>query len=398
MAATRVLTPDEIDVLELALHDLLLATPKELRGGASGELVLTDLENTPVATLSERDELVALRPLAFSHGPLCAAGVRLSWRRPRRPGSIGIWLSALPTREEEAELDELLNGPTRVVLTVPTARGELSGPRVHSEGLLRYAKHLARCSSDVSVVVVPWPVEPERFDGLVPSAIAEALGVDSILTPIEDRAEARPDAAALIEESERKVVDALYSPLAAELTMAARAHAHPQGQVIFFTGLSGSGKSTLARTLTERLMGEGRTVSLLDGDEVRHHMSRGLTFSREDREINVERIGYATSLVAKHGGLAIAAPIAPFESSRTVVRQLVEGVGASFHLVWVSTPLEICEARDRKGLYRKARAGEIAEFTGISSPYEEPEDADLVIDTSSITIDEALERVLALVR
>jgi sulfate adenylyltransferase len=168
-----------------------------------------------------------------------------------------------------------------------------------------------------------------------------------------------------------------------------------RGLVVFFTGLSGSGKSTLARDLRDALLDRGdRTVSLLDGDLNRRLLSAGLTFSREDRDLNIARIGYVATEVARHGGVAICAPIAPYAAARAGVRSMVTEVG-DFVLVHVSTPLAECEARDRKGLYAKARAGVIGSFTGISDPYEEPSDADLVIDTSLVSRRDAVAAVLA---
>ena len=147
-----------------------------------------------------------------------------------------------------------------------------------------------------------------------------------------------------------------------------------RGFVVFFTGLSGSGKSTLARALHDLILEDGRrTVTSLDGDVVRRNLSKGLTFSKEDRETNIRRIGWVAAEIARHRGIAICSPIAPFDSTRKQVRQMVEDAGGVFVLVHVSTPLEECERRDRKGLYAKARAGEIPEFTGISSPYDEPD-------------------------
>ncbi len=166
------------------------------------------------------------------------------------------------------------------------------------------------------------------------------------------------------------------------------------GAVVFFTGLSGSGKSTIARALADELADDGpRRVTLLDGDEVRQHLSRGLGFDAESREINIDRIAWVAALVAAHGGIAVAAPIAPFAAGRRNARALAEARGATFLLVWVSTPLAVCEARDRKGLYARARAGEVADFTGISSPYEPPDDADVVIDTTDIGVPEAVRRI-----
>lgn len=167
------------------------------------------------------------------------------------------------------------------------------------------------------------------------------------------------------------------------------------GAVVFLTGLSGSGKSTIARALVERLQrADARPVTLLDGDDVRRLLSSGLGFSRQDRELNVRRLGWVASLVSKSGGVAVCAPIAPFESTRQEVRAMAEPVG-SFVLVHVATSLEVCEARDRKGLYARARAGDVPDFTGIGSPYEPPLDADLVLDTATTPVDDAVDSILA---
>ena len=187
---------------------------------------------------------------------------------------------------------------------------------------------------------------------------------------------------------------------ASEEVAAELRHARPprseRGFVLFLTGLSGSGKSTIARDLRDLLAERGdRRVSLLDGDLVRSLLSAGLTFSRADRDLNIARIGYVAAEIAKHGGIAICAPIAPFAAARDQVRQMVSEVG-DFLLIHVATPVEVCEQRDRKGLYAKARAGVIKQFTGVSDPYEEPTDAVLVLDTSVISRDEATGAILAM--
>lgn len=166
------------------------------------------------------------------------------------------------------------------------------------------------------------------------------------------------------------------------------------GCVILFTGLSGSGKSTVARALSERLSATGayRPV-LLDGDDVRRVLSSGLGFSTADREENLRRIGWVAAKLASIGGAAICAPIAPFQRTRAEIRAMAEPWGR-FVLVHVATPLDVCEQRDRKGLYAQARAGAIRDFTGIDSPYEVPDDADVVIDTSIQSVDECVESVL----
>ena len=167
-----------------------------------------------------------------------------------------------------------------------------------------------------------------------------------------------------------------------------------QGLTVFFTGLSGSGKSTIANVLVAKLMEQGgRPVTLLDGDIVRKHLSSELGFSKEHRDLNVNRIGFVGSEITKNGGVAICAPIAPYEKTRRQVREMIEEVGG-FVLVHVATPLEVCESRDRKGLYAKARAGLIKEFTGLDDPYEAPTDADVVLDTTNSSAEECANKVL----
>jgi sulfate adenylyltransferase len=167
-----------------------------------------------------------------------------------------------------------------------------------------------------------------------------------------------------------------------------------QGFTVFFTGLSGSGKSTVARALTVRLMEMGgRRVSLLDGDIVRTHLSSELGFSKAHRDINIRRIGFVASEITKHGGTAICAPIAPYRATRRAVRAMIEEWGG-FLEIHISTSVEVCEGRDRKGLYAKARAGLIPEFTGVSDPYEVPEHPELAIDTARYSVDEAVQMIV----
>ncbi|GAA4373677.1 adenylyl-sulfate kinase [Paeniglutamicibacter cryotolerans] len=171
-------------------------------------------------------------------------------------------------------------------------------------------------------------------------------------------------------------------------------HRADAGKVVLLSGLSGSGKSTVGRELLDRIrtMDRHRAV-LLDGDDIRQFLSKGLGFSREDRETNVERIGWVAARVSEAGGVAICTPIAPFEETRARLKTLAEEAGG-FLLVHVSTPLEICEQRDRKGLYAKARAGLIGDFTGISSPYETPLEPDLTIDTTLVPVATAVDLII----
>ena len=169
---------------------------------------------------------------------------------------------------------------------------------------------------------------------------------------------------------------------------------HKQGFTVFFTGLSGSGKSTIANALMVKLLEEGsRPVTLLDGDIVRKHLSSELTFSKEHRDLNIQRIGFVASEITKNGGIAICAPIAPYAATRRLVREMVSPFGG-FIETYVSTPIEVCEERDRKGLYAKARAGQIKGFTGIDDPYEVPERAEIIIDTAELSPDLAAHRIL----
>jgi len=167
-----------------------------------------------------------------------------------------------------------------------------------------------------------------------------------------------------------------------------------QGMTVFFTGLSGAGKSTLARILYSRFLELGdRPVTLLDGDIVRQNLSRELKFSKEHRDINVRRIGFVAGEITKNRGIAICAPIAPYEATRSAIREQIESYGG-FIEVYVATPITVCEKRDRKGMYAKARAGIIKGFTGVDDPYEIPESPEIQIDTTSLTPNEAVKKVL----
>jgi sulfate adenylyltransferase len=216
----------------------------------------------------------------------------------------------------------------------------------------------------------------------------------SLIEAGTERGDLSPDQLGDLLDAGAPVPEWFTPPAVARELRRARPPRSERGFVLFLTGLSGSGKSTIARDLRDVLTERGdRRVSLLDGDLIRHLLSAGLTFSRADRDLNVTRIGFVAAEVARHGGIAICAPIAPFAEARARVREMVSEVG-DFLLIHVATPVEVCEARDRKGLYARARAGLITQFTGISDPYEEPVDADLVIDTSLLTEQEAVAAVL----
>jgi len=168
-----------------------------------------------------------------------------------------------------------------------------------------------------------------------------------------------------------------------------------KGLTLWFTGLSGSGKSTLSQFLAPRLRELGLNVEVLDGDEVRENLSKGLGFSKEDRDTNIRRIGYVANMLARNGVCAITAAISPYRSLRREIRAKAE---AAFVEVFVHCPLEVAEKRDTKGLYKKARAGLIQNFTGVSDPYEEPEQPEIIVDTADETIEESAEKILDFLR
>ena len=245
------------------------------------------------------------------------------------------------------------------------------------------------------------------------STQAEKIGVKLIAYPrmvyVEDRAEHMPESEAEAgsriltlsgAEFQRRMRAGLKIPewysfpeVIAELQRNSPPRTQ-QGFTVFFTGLSGAGKSTIARALTARLMEMGgRAITLLDGDIVRRHLSSELGFNKAHRDINVRRIGFVASEITKNRGIAVCAPIAPYRQTRRDVRAMIEAVGG-FVEIHVATPIETCESRDRKGLYAKARAGLIPEFTGVSDPYEVPEHPELAIDTTGVSIDEAVQQIL----
>lgn len=164
-----------------------------------------------------------------------------------------------------------------------------------------------------------------------------------------------------------------------------------KGVTIWFTGLSGSGKSTLAEALTRHFLARGRNVEVLDGDEVRTHLSKGLGFSREDRDTNIKRIAFVAKLLTRNGVLCISAAIAPYSEARAWARQEI----GNFVEVYVKCPLDVCRERDVKGLYKLVDEGKIQHFTGVDDPYEEPENPDLVVETHRQTIDESVSSILA---
>jgi sulfate adenylyltransferase len=385
----EVLEAVELQLTGVVARLVVPLTPPEDRAGAP--LVLEDAEGTPVAVVQADGRLQPLR--AFTQGP-----VRSARRTPAQvraeltPGTGGVL--AVP-------VTSLLTAATVQTLTTrAAAAGQallwlavLGTGRRHGlppEGLWRAVRALAHETGSLAVPVVVPVAAPETAPGTAAAddellrEVARAYGATEVVDGSEP-ASGGAEPAALHPAFERERERAVAPP-------------HRRGVTVFFTGLSGSGKSTVAKALADELAERSdRTVSLLDGDEVRRLLSAGLGFSRADRDLNIRRIGFVATEICRHGGLAICAPIAPFARTREQVRADVETVG-DLVLVHISTPLAECERRDRKGLYAKARQGLIPEFTGISSPYEVPVDADLRLDTSRMEVAEAVAAVWELLR
>ena len=287
--------------------------------------------------------------------------------------------------------------PERELAAVATVAAAHGATHLMADG--RRARHPAGVAADdagpvPSLPGTPIPVLPSGDWAYDPRAeVWRPLSLIEAGTEIEDLT---PDQLADMLDTGAEIPSWYASQTVAAELRHARPPRSERGFVLFLTGLSGSGKSTIARDLRDQLAERGdRRVSLLDGDLVRSLLSAGLTFSRADRDLNIARIGYVAAEIAKHGGIAICAPIAPFAAARDRVREMVSEVG-DFLLIHVATPVEVCEQRDRKGLYAKARAGLIKQFTGVSDPYEEPTDAALVIDTSVISREQATEAIMAM--
>jgi sulfate adenylyltransferase len=399
---------------------------------SAGAVLLVDREQTPLARLTDLTPVPAA-PGVDEGGP--GASIVLSGRvRPERGREARLFADLART---PAEL-----GPTtgrRVLLiTRPPLAGELAGPppagpppagpsgtglvllvpaeTATPDGLPAHVlvravqAAVAEQSPGAQVVPVPLHWRDPASDRALVAAVLSAYGEGSTDAQVLSRGPAWADLLATLHRGD-DVLDAADLPGAGQPAADPLDAATPgvravlrrwrpprhrrRGLVVMFTGLSGSGKSTVARDLAEHVRsGTERTVSLLDGDDVRRLLSSGLGFDRASRDLNVRRIGYLAAEVARHGGLAVCAPIAPYQGSREAVRQMVRPVG-DFVLVHVSTPLAECERRDLKGLYAKARSGEIGEFTGISDPYDLPLDADLSVDTSALTRAQALTHVVS---
>ncbi|MGC3994539.1 MAG: adenylyl-sulfate kinase [Propionicimonas sp.] len=354
----------DLDVAELVQIGLVAPTLRLTHTALAAladvdALVVRDVEATPLLRGSRRGDLVDLEPLRRV-APVSDVPGLLD---DEAPVDLAVVVREVPSAADLARVDALTTPRSRVLWIVLAGR-----TRDGREILASIPEVIAeRPRGHHQVVRVPWPAPGSRGVFERPQlpdagAVAAARGAKHFV-----------------------VVGA----------------AHPEtrrvdrgGTVVFFTGLSGSGKSTIAKALRDSLEQQtDREITLLDGDDVRRMLSAGLGFDDEGRAANVRRVSWVAALLARHGGIAITALIAPFAEGRAEARRMAEEAG-DFLEVWVSTSIDECERRDRKGLYAQARAGRIPNFTGIDSPYEEPVDADLVIDTAEVGISEAVEIVV----
>lgn len=360
---------------------------------AAGRLELIDPEGAPLATLA----LTGTWPAADGRVGLVGSVHRLAHN------AFGPFRRLYLTPEAVHEIrarDTLLAVPVRRPLTTVELAEIDSEARERGKTVL-----LLACVGDGMPIAISGPAliratqaatrHLESPSLVVAAAVADHDDPDTNAWLVASVAQAFADEILPLVGADTAIEDVAQLPAeVAGIALKDRPPRDQQGVVFFFTGLSGSGKSTLARALMDHILERGqRTVTSLDGDVVRHHLSKGLGFSREDRETNILRIGFVAAEISRHGGVAICSPIAPFESTRAAVRRMVEQAGGGFVLIHVATPLAECERRDRKGLYAKARAGLIPDFTGISSPYEEPVKS-LKVDTTDRDIAQCLQEIL----
>ncbi|MBM7077003.1 adenylyl-sulfate kinase [Micromonospora humida] len=405
-------------------------------------LVLTDGEGAPVAGLEVTDVWQVREGVAGLGGPVrrLGDGGHGPFQRLRRgpdevrpllpPGRVlGVIADRPLHRPQLAQIAHAARTlGAHLLVMIPV--GEDGAAGLPTEALVRSIFAARDRMPPATLVAVPLPRRADEIsDALLRARISAAYGVTHLLStggmlsgaglrvlvPRELAYDSRdgqwrwrddiPPRNRKLALSEAEIDDLLdrgfplpewHTPpaVAKELSRARPPRRH-RGLVVFLTGLSGSGKSTIARGLADLLREQGdRTITLLDGDVVRRELSAGLTFSRADRDANVRRIGWVAAEIARHRGVGICCPIAPYAQARAAVREMARSAGAGFLLVHVATPLEVCEQRDRKGLYARARAGLLTGMTGIDDPYETPTDADLVVDTTDQSIDEAVQAVM----
>ncbi|MGC1210932.1 MAG: adenylyl-sulfate kinase [Micromonospora sp.] len=419
-----------------------LADGLELDDPLRRALVLTDGEGAPVAAMDvtdvwpARDGMVGVggRVRRFGdggHGPF--QRLRRSPEEVRAllpPGRVlGVFADRPLHRPQLAQIAHAARTlGAHLLVMIPV--GEESSRGLPAEALVRTVFAARDRMPPATLVAVPLARRRDEIsDALLRARVAAAYGVTHLLSTGEMLSGAglrvlvprelaydnrdgqwrwredippRNRRSALSQEEIEDLLDRGFPlpewhtpPAVARELARARPPRRHRGLVVFLTGLSGSGKSTIARGLADALReGGDRTVTLLDGDVVRRELSKGLGFSKADRDTNVRRISWVAAEIARHRGVAICCPIAPYAAGRAAAREMATAAGAGFLLVHVATPLEVCEQRDRKGLYARARAGLLTGMTGIDDPYEAPTDADVVVDTTDMTVDEAVQVVM----
>lgn len=412
--------PTDGKAARLAVRVPVEAAADALLPGAT--LLLRDPEHTPVAEL--RDLTAVTDPtdptesnVSTDAGRLLNGTVSPGRRResgalpglhadltdPALRGRAVLLLARPPVADDEADLDAWVAdaGPRPLLLVPEDGEGE---GRLPAGTAWRLARDLAaaRGLHDAEVLLAPLHLRASDLDDRLAGLLGERLGAAPLLaltaTSPAAGAQVWAGAARVLRRGAAEGSLTGVAPPVEAVLRRWRPRRAERGLVVLMTGLSGSGKSTLARDLSTYLLRRSeRDVTLLDGDVVRRLLSAGLGFDRPAREANVRRIGWVAARVAEHGGTAVCSPIAPFAATRQEVRSMVEQVG-DLVLVHVSTPLQECERRDLKGLYARARRGEVPEFTGISSPYETPTDAEVTVDTTDLSRPQALETVLAHLR
>jgi sulfate adenylyltransferase len=405
-------------------------------------LVLADGEGAPVAALEVADVWLAREGVAGVGGEVrrLGDGGHGPFQRLRRsPAEIRALLP--PGRVLGVVADRPLHRPqlaqiahasrtlgAHLLVLIPVGEQTVDG--LPSEALVRAVFAARDRMPPATLVAVPLSRRPDEVsDVLLRARVSAAYGVTHLLSNADDLTYAGlrvlvprelaydnrdgqwrwrddiPPRNRRLALSQAEIDDLLdrgfplpewhTPPAVAKELVRARPPRRHRGLVVFLTGFSGSGKSTIARGLADLLRESGdRTVTLLDGDVVRRELSAGLTFSKADRDLNVRRIGWVAAEIARHRGVGICCPIAPYAAARATAREMAAAAGAGFVLVHVATPIEVCEQRDRKGLYARARAGLLTGMTGIDDPYEVPRDADVVVDTTDMSVEEAVDVVM----
>jgi sulfate adenylyltransferase len=379
----RHLDADTVADVELLLTGAVLPMVGPIRPRPDGTVdsdvgsgvVLVDEEATPIAAITPAG---ILEP--------ASQGIATAWQKYTvRPDAIRTDLApgtraVLRNRPLTTAAEDALHGPTLLL-------AQIGAGLVPDELLMRTLAESAARLPETRLVAVPLAARNVRPD--TAARLAEQYGAADVVTLTEP---SWGDVLTAL-DADADLPDSLGAPTTRRELRRWRPPPAERGLTVLLTGLSGSGKSTIAAGIMRRLGETDRTATLLDGDRVRRLLSSGLGFSREDRETNIRRIGWVAAEITRHGGIAICAPIAPYAASRDWVRREVTTHG-DFLLAHVATPLDVCEARDRKGLYAAARAGRIPLFTGITDPYEEPTDADLVLDTTDRSIESCVDEVL----